>query len=54
MIVYCEVSECRHNRDGKCKCVWPIGIEAIRIEQTPFGFECMDVDVRGEEEDEGE
>lgn len=48
MIVYCEVKECRHNKDGKCGCAWPVGIEAIRIEQTHFGVECMDVDMRGD------
>ena len=42
MIVYCNVEECRPNRDGRCGCVWPVGVEAIRIEQTPFGVECMD------------
>lgn len=52
MIVYCEVKECRHNKDGKCGCVWPVGIEAIRIEQTHFGVECMDVDMRGDVTDE--
>ena len=52
MIVYCEVEECRHNKDGQCGCVWPVGIEAIRIEQTHFGVECMDVDMRGDVTDE--
>lgn len=52
MIVYCEVKECRHNKDGQCGCVWPVGIEAIRIEQTHFGVECMDVDMRGDVTDE--
>ena len=51
MIVYCDVEECRHNKDGKCGCVWPVGIEAIRIEQTHFGVECMDVDMRGDDVD---
>ena len=53
MIVYCEVEECRHNKDGRCGCVWPVGIEAIRIEQTPFGVECMDVDMRDDQEKKG-
>ena len=52
MIIYCNVGECRHNKDGKCGCVWPAGIAAIRIEATPFGIECMDVDMREVEEDD--
>lgn len=55
MIVYCDVEECRHNKNGKCGCVWPVGIEAIRIEQTQFGVECMDVDMREDDtRDKGE
>lgn len=54
MIVYCEVEECRHNKDGKCECVWPVGIEAIRIEHTHFGVECMDVDMLDDREKEGD
>lgn len=46
MIVYCEVEECRHNKDGRCGCVWPVGIEAISIEQTPFGVECIPVAIK--------
>jgi hypothetical protein len=54
VIVYCSVEECRHNKDGRCECVWPVGVEAIRIEQTPFGVECMDVDMCGEQGKEGD
>lgn len=54
MIVYCEVEECRHNKDGRCGCVWLVGIEAISIEQTPFGVECMDVDMQDEQKKEGD
>lgn len=52
MIVWCDVEECRHNTKGMCGCVWPVGIEAIKIERTYFGVECMDVDMRDEVEEE--
>ena len=52
MIVFCNVEECRHNKKRMCGCVWPSGIEAIEVQETPFGVECMDVDMRHEEEEE--
>lgn len=36
MIIYCQADDCRHNEDGKCKSVWPNGVEAISLDLDWF------------------
>ena len=50
MIVYCNAEDCKHNKDGKCFCKWPIGMEAICLLESEFGIMCEDY----EEEAEGD
>lgn len=50
MIVYCDLMECKQNKDGKCNNRWPIGTEAISIKESYIGQPiCSDF-----EEDEGQ
>ena len=53
MIVYCELEECKNNKEGKCKNKYPIGTEAIGIETNWMGLPiCSDYDYEPDEEGE--
>ena len=52
MFVYCD-AECEHNEDGMCNNRWPIGANAIRIEENWMGIpHCTDFKQKEEDEDE--
>ena len=51
MIVYCDVEDCKHNKDGFCECVWPIGTKAIKIQENYMGIPfCTDFKNKPDEE----
>ena len=53
MFVYCEVEDCKHNKDGMCECVWPVGTKAIKISESWNGIPfCTDYAQREEQEEE--
>ena len=50
-LVYCD-AECEHNEDGMCNCVWPNGVQAIKIDENWMGIPfCTDFKQK-EEDDE--
>ena len=38
MLIYCDVEDCKHNKDGICENKYPIGTEAIKISENWMGI----------------
>lgn len=50
MTVYCNVEECRNNKDGKCENIFPSGEKAVKMMESFYGrFYCDDRDDMEEE-----
>ena len=37
MIVYCDVTDCKNNKDGECNNRFQTGVEAVSLREDMFG-----------------
>ena len=43
MIVYCDATECKNNKDGECNNRFRTGVQAISLREDLFGrLDCSD------------